>query len=76
MIDISNATGRVVIDFSNDTDPNDPEALVEAVRAQGDTLTEAVENLVTRFRELQELAFNELREYGVIRTPRDEGDVS
>lgn len=39
----------------------------ERVRSTGSTLTEAIENLVIRFKQLQDAALNELRDRGFIR---------
>lgn len=40
------------------------------VRGTGGSLTEAVENLIIRFKQLQDAAFSQLREYGFIRVER------
>jgi hypothetical protein len=50
---------------------------IERVRAHGDTLTEAIENLVMRFKVLQDGAIEEMRRRGFIRTvSATEGVVS
>lgn len=41
-----------------------------SVCAAGSTLTEAIENLVVRFKELQDAALTEMRDRGFIRTER------
>lgn len=43
---------------------------IERVSAAGETLTEAVENLIERFAELQQYAIEEMRSHGVVRTER------
>lgn len=51
---------------------------VECVRATGESLSQAVENLITRFKDLQEVVIEELYNRGFIRVmPREaEGPMS
>ncbi len=71
---IDTLAGRVFVTF--EVSYADREA--ERVCAYGDSLSEAVENLITRFKELQDAALDELHGHGFIRvTPREpKGDVS
>ncbi len=44
---------------------------LERVVARGSNLTEAVENLVLRFKALQDAAIDAMYEHGIVRAPRD-----